>query len=104
MPVLQQTMFHRLFLRISQFSAICCLLSSTLAGAVTLQASCAATTATEFAVSRTAYQEKLAGFWLGLSVANWTGLVTEMDKIGGAGPAERFYTRADRGKDYEPSI
>jgi hypothetical protein len=104
LPVLQQTMSRRLFLRISQFSAICCFLSSALAGAATSQASCAATAATELAVSRAAYQEKLTGFWLGLSVANWTGLVTEMDKIGGTGPAGRFYTRADWGKADEPSI
>ena len=46
----------------------------------------------------------MEGFWLGLSLANWTGLVTEMDKIGGPGPHGRFYTREDWGKPDEPSI
>ncbi|MDF2176932.1 ADP-ribosylglycohydrolase family protein [Aliiglaciecola sp. CAU 1673] len=55
-------------------------------------------------VSRRAYQDKLAGFWLGQSIANWTGLVTEMDKIGGEGPFGRFYTRDDWGKPDKPSI
>ena len=36
-------------------------------------------------VSRADYQNKLHGFWLGQSIANWTGLVTEMDKIGNIG-------------------
>ncbi|MCA1929064.1 ADP-ribosylglycohydrolase family protein [Rheinheimera sp.] len=50
------------------------------------------------------YADKVHGFWLGLSIANWTGLVTEMDKIGGDGPAGQFYTRKDwQGKD-QPSI
>ena len=40
---------------------------------------------TDFVISRTQYQQKLYGFWLGQCIANWTGLVTEMDKIGGAG-------------------
>ncbi len=65
---------------------------------------CPASRSAEFSLSRQAYQEKLAGFWLGLSIANWTGLVTEMDKIGGDGPAGRFYTRADWGKADQPSI
>ena len=53
---------------------------------------------TEKVISRAAYQEKLYGFWLGQCIANWTGLVTEMDKIGGEGKdgkAAGFYTRAD---------
>lgn len=83
---------------------LACLLATPQAGAATVPTSCTASTAGEIALSRTAYQEKLAGFWLGLSIANWTGLVTEMDKIGGAGPAGRFYTRADWGKADEPSI
>ena len=93
-----------LFRRFSCLGLIACLLSALPAGAAPVQNSCAATSATELAISRSAYQEKLAGFWLGLSIANWTGLVTEMDKIGGAGPAGRFYTRADWGKPDEPSI
>ncbi len=93
-----------LFRRLSCLGLLGCLLSTPPVGAATIPASCTAATATEFAISRTAYQEKLAGFWLGLSIANWTGLVTEMDKIGGAGPAGRFYTRDDWGKADEPSI
>lgn len=33
-------------------------------------------------INRISYLEQLEGFWLGTSIANWTGLVTEMDKIG----------------------
>ncbi|MFN7727220.1 MAG: ADP-ribosylglycohydrolase family protein [Rubrivivax sp.] len=55
-------------------------------------------------MSRRQHQDRLHGFWLGLSIGNWTGLVTEMDKIGGEGPAGRFYTRADWGQPDQPSI
>lgn len=41
-------------------------------------------------ISRTAYIKKLQGLWLGESIANWTGLVTEFDKI-----APPFYTSKD---------
>ncbi len=44
------------------------------------------------------------GFWLGQSIGNWTGLVTEMDKIGGKGEHGRFYTRDDWGKPDQPNI
>lgn len=50
------------------------------------------------------YANKVHGFWLGLSIANWTGLVTEMDKIGGEGPTGQFYTRKDWGAKDQPSI
>ncbi len=50
------------------------------------------------------YANKVHGFWLGLSIANWTGLVTEMDKIGGEGPAGQFYTRKDWQAKDQPSI
>ncbi|SHH78260.1 ADP-ribosylglycohydrolase family protein [Ferrimonas marina] len=50
------------------------------------------------------YLDRLAGFWLGQSIANWTGLVTEMDKIGGPGPHGQFYTREDWGQPDQPSI
>lgn len=50
------------------------------------------------------YADKVHGFWLGLSIANWTGLVTEMDKIGGEGPAGQFYRREDWQKKDQPSI
>ena len=36
-------------------------------------------------ISREKYPDKLYGFWLGQCIANWTGLVTEMDKIGNIG-------------------
>jgi len=55
-------------------------------------------------VSREAYFDKLYGFWLGQCIANWTGLVTEMDKIGGSGPLGEFYTRASWGMPDQPSI
>jgi len=54
-------------------------------------------------VSRADYQEKLHGFWLGQSIANWTGLVTEMDKVGT--PATMpFYTDNDWGSKDLPAI
>ena len=58
----------------------------------------------EIVISRSQYIEKLYGFWLGQSIANWTGLVTEMDKIGGEGIHGQFYTREDWGKKDLPSI
>lgn len=57
-------------------------------------------------ISRTNYANKLYGFWLGQCIANWTGLVTEMDKIGNIGAIKtgEFYTRDNWGKPDEPSI
>ena len=55
-------------------------------------------------ITRSNYEDQLEGFWLGQSIANWTGLVTEMDKIGGDGPAGEFYTRDDWGKPDQPNI
>ena len=57
-------------------------------------------------ISREAYLNKLYGFWLGECIANWTGLVTEMDKIGNIGEIKTgaFYTRDDWGKPDQPSI
>ncbi len=55
-------------------------------------------------ISRTDYHDHLQGFWLGQCIANWTGLVTEMDKIGGPGPHGEFYTREDWGQPDQPSI
>ena len=49
--------------------------------------------ADELTVSKSEYSEKLQGFWLGQCIANWTGIVTEMDKIGGEGDQGVFYTR-----------
>lgn len=57
-------------------------------------------------ISRDNYQNQLYGFWLGQCIANWTGLVTEMDKIGNIGDIKTgaFYTREDWGKPDQPSI
>jgi len=57
-------------------------------------------------IDRADYHQKLQGFWLGTSIANWTGLVTEMDKIGNIGEHKTgdFYTRKDWGKPDQPSI
>lgn len=57
-------------------------------------------------ISRDKYYNQLQGFWLGQCIANWTGLVTEMDKIGNIGEIKTgdFYTRADWGKPDQPSI
>lgn len=60
------------------------------------------TSKNHLAVDRERYREQLRGFWLGLSIGNWTGLVTEMDKIGPT--TGRFYTRDDWGKPDQPSI
>lgn len=58
------------------------------------------------AINRENYYNKLQGFWLGTCIANWTGLVTEMDKIGNIGEIKTgdFYTRHDWGKPDQPSI
>lgn len=57
-------------------------------------------------ISRAGYMDKMYGFWLGQCIANWTGLVTEMDKIGNIGEIKTgdFYTRSDWGKPDQPSI
>ena len=57
-------------------------------------------------ISRDQYHDQLYGFWLGQCIANWTGLVTEMDKVGNIGEIKtgRFYTREDWGKPDQPSI
>lgn len=47
----------------------------------------------DLALSRTAYAEKLQGFWLGQCIANWTGLRTE-----GKRNKAPFYTDEDWGK------
>lgn len=61
---------------------------------------------TDKVISRSDYADKLYGFWLGQCIANWTGLVTEMDKIGNIGEIKTgpFYTREDWGKPDQPSI
>lgn len=58
-------------------------------------------------ISRSAYAEKLYGFWLAQCIANWTGLITEMDKIGGEGKDGKcagFYTRENWGAPDEPNL
>ena len=57
-------------------------------------------------INRTSYLEQLEGFWLGTSIANWTGLVTEMDKIGNTTDITTlpFYTREDWEKMDQPAI
>ncbi|KAA3628471.1 MAG: ADP-ribosylglycohydrolase family protein [Bacteroidetes bacterium] len=62
--------------------------------------------ANQMIISRSSYHEQLYGFWLGQCIANWTGLVTEMDKIGNIGDIKTgdFYTREDWGKPDQPSI
>jgi hypothetical protein len=61
-------------------------------------------TTNDLVISREEYLNRLYGFWLGQCIANWTGLVTEMDKIGGEGPHGEFYTREAWGQPDEPSI
>ncbi|MDX2306457.1 MAG: ADP-ribosylglycohydrolase family protein [Microscillaceae bacterium] len=58
-------------------------------------------------ISREKYIHKLYGFWLAQCIANWTGLITEMDKIGGVGKDGKgagFYTRNHWGGPDEPNI
>ena len=61
---------------------------------------------TDRIISRSEYANKLQGFCLGQCIANWTGLVTEMDKIGNIGDIKTadFYTREDWGQPDQPSI
>jgi hypothetical protein len=54
---------------------------------------------TQASVSRSAYAERLQGFWLGQCVANWTGLTTEMVRC-----AAPFYTDDDWGKPVGKTI
>ena len=50
-------------------------------------------------ISRKNYVDRLEGFWLGQSIANWTGLITEMDKI-----KPPFYTDENWGKSDQKNI
>ena len=62
---------------------------------------------TDKIISRKRYLDQLYGFWLGQCIANWTGLITEMDKIGGEGKDGKgagFYTRENWGGLDEPNI
>ncbi len=63
--------------------------------------------ATDRIISRSEYVDKLYGFWLAQCIANWTGLITEMDKIGGDGKDGKcsgFYTRENWGGPDEPNL
>ena len=55
-------------------------------------------------IDRAVYADRMEGFWLGANIGNWTGRITEMDKIGGEGIYGNFYTREDWGKPDLPSI
>ena len=54
---------------------------------------------TDRILSRKNYVDQLQGFWLGQCIANWTGLITEMDKI-----EHPFYTDANWGGPDQPNI
>lgn len=58
------------------------------------------------AVTPDTTEDQFAGFWLGQCIANWTGLITEMDKIGEIGDLKTgaFYTRDDWGGADQPNI
>jgi len=58
----------------------------------------------DLTISREDYRNSLYGFWLGQCIANWTGLVTEMDKIGGEGIHGEFYTRDAWGQADQANI
>ncbi len=61
----------------------------------------------DITISRADYRDRLYGFWLGQCIANWTGLITEMDRIGGTGKDGKgagFYTRADWGGPDQPNL
>jgi len=57
-------------------------------------------------IDREDYADRLEGFWLATSIGNWTGLITEMDKIGNVGSIQTgpFYTREDWGRTDQPNI
>ena len=54
---------------------------------------------TDVIISREKYIDKIQGFWLGQSIANWTGLITEMDKV-----ELPFYTDEDWQKPDQKNI
>ena len=54
---------------------------------------------TDLIISRSKYQDQLQGFWLTQCIANWTGLITEMDKI-----EPPFYTDKNWGGPDERNI
>ncbi len=63
--------------------------------------------ADDLKVPRAEYRDRLYGFWLAQCIANWTGLVTEMDKIGiptKEGKGAGFYTREHWGTPDQPNL
>ncbi|GAB5558784.1 MAG: hypothetical protein SynsKO_04310 [Synoicihabitans sp.] len=50
-------------------------------------------------VSREDYRDGLQGFWMAQCIANWTGLITEMDRV-----EAPFYTDADWGQPDQPNM
>ena len=74
-----------------------CLL--TLTGLTVSQALLADVDGEQLHISKSEYAERLHGFWLGQSIANWTGLVTEMDRV-----EAPFLTDEDWGTLDEPAI
>ena len=67
---------------------------------------CSTTNDSYVTIDRAAYLDQLEGFWLAQCIANWTGLITEMDKIGIPvnGKGGGFYTREDWGKPDQPNL
>lgn len=67
---------------------------------------CSKTNESYIQIDRASYLDQLEGFWLGQCIANWTGLITEMDKIGIPidGKAGGFYTRENWGKEDHPNL
>ena len=60
----------------------------------------------EIVIDKNQYRDQLEGFWLGQCIANWTGLITEGDKIGIPvdGKGGGFYTRENWGGIDHPNI
>ena len=54
-------------------------------------------------ISRQSYHDKFHGFWLGQSIGNWTGLITEMDKVGDKNTLP-FYTDEDWGRNDQKAV
>ncbi len=77
--------------QIRRVLALCLLLQT---GFATAEA-----TQTSEAIDRADYARKLHGFWLGQSIANWTGLITEMDRV-----EPPFYSDEDWGSTDQPNI
>jgi hypothetical protein len=50
-------------------------------------------------ISRERYADQLQGFWLAQCIANWTGLITEMDRV-----EAPFYTDTDWGQPDTPNV